>query len=64
VTARTLALPDGSAPRDPASVLAAGYECVLGLGNTPVERGPVVRARFVVPDDPRWVEMTLRARIA
>lgn len=63
-TARSLALPDGAIPMDPARVLAAGYECVLGLGNALAERSAVVQSRFIVPDDPSWVRTTLRPRLA
>jgi peptidoglycan/xylan/chitin deacetylase (PgdA/CDA1 family) len=64
VTVRSLALPDGSRPLEPAAVLAAGYECVLGLGSDIATPGAVVQPRFVVPDDPSWVRTTLRARLA
>ncbi|MFO0833306.1 MAG: hypothetical protein U0637_15855 [Phycisphaerales bacterium] len=60
VQARSLALPDGSMPKDPMSVQASGYECVLGLGNRPAEQGAAVQPRFIVPDDPHWVRRVLQ----
>jgi hypothetical protein len=64
VTPRTLALPDGALPADTAPIIAAGYECVLGLGHTIAERGAAVQARFIVPDDPFWIGATLRQGLA
>lgn len=56
---RTLALPDGA--RAHLGELAnVGYECVLGLGDAAAIVGAAVQARYLVPDDPRWVARVLR----
>ena len=56
----SIALPDGSLPRDPLSLYSCGYECVLGLGNHLAEQGAAVQPRFIVPDDPHWVSRVLQ----
>jgi peptidoglycan/xylan/chitin deacetylase (PgdA/CDA1 family) len=57
---RSIALPDGSVPNDLVSIQSCGYECILGLGNEPAERGTAVQSRFIVPDDPHWVRRVLK----
>lgn len=61
---RSLALPDGSVPDVPASLRAAGYECVLGLGNAPADIEATVTSRFVVPDALAWIRATLQPGIS
>lgn len=61
---RSLALPDGSVPNSLTSLRAAGYECVLGLGNAVAEPGTTVTSRFIVPDDPAWIRTTLQPRLS
>lgn len=61
---RSIALPDGSVPSAPETLLALGYECVLGLGNAPAHPGALVRSRFIVPDDPHWTRTTLQLRLS
>lgn len=56
----SIALPDGSLPRDPLGLYSCGYECVLGLGNRSAEKGATVQPRFIVPDDPHWVSRVLQ----
>ncbi len=60
---RSLAFPDGAVPGDLTTVLQAGYECLLGLGNELAVPGAVI-SRFIVPDDPEWVGKTLLPRFS
>lgn len=56
----SVALPDGSVPRDPLDLHSCGFECVLGLGNLLAEKGAAVQPRFIVRDDPHWVSRVLQ----
>lgn len=57
---RSLALPDGTPASEPAALVRAGFQCVLGLGDAPGRRGPDgVVPRYLVPDDPDWVDRVL-----
>lgn len=57
---RSIALPDGALPSSLAALRRSGYECALALGDAPAAPGAPVHARFLVPDDPRWVNQVLR----
>jgi peptidoglycan/xylan/chitin deacetylase (PgdA/CDA1 family) len=54
------AYPDAawSAPAE-AAVRVSGHDLGLLLGNTLAQREPLRLGRFLVPDDPRWVERVL-----
>lgn len=56
---RSIALPDGSAVATEL-LRHVGYECVLGLGDAPCVVGGEVQPRFLVPDDPTWVNRVLK----
>jgi peptidoglycan/xylan/chitin deacetylase (PgdA/CDA1 family) len=59
---RSLALPDGAIPKVE-MLRSMGYECVLGLGDATAAPGAPVHARFIVPDDPRWVSRVLQPKL-
>lgn len=54
-----LAYPDAAWSEDAERAVAARYRLGLLLGNQIARREPLRLSRFVVPDDPRWVEQFL-----
>ena len=56
---RSIALPDG-APAHVDVLKEVGYECVVGLGDMLCAHGLELQPRFVVPEDPAWVNRVLR----
>lgn len=60
---RSVALPDG-APAHLDVLRRVGYDCVLGLGDAVCAPGAEVQPRFLVPDDPTWVNRVLIPALA